>query len=101
MNREEGKLIELGKFLEVDRDGNYSTYYLSGDCIYPTCNGKVIAAKAPPRERHRAQLAGVCTVAGETHSYLIDYNGVAVPRELDWRPPDPPGYNSGYAGYGR
>jgi hypothetical protein len=96
MRRNEGKLIGLGKFVEIDRDGNYLTYSLSGYCVYPVCNGRIIAVDVPPREKHRAPLAGMCSVAGEAHSYLIDYNAVAVPKELDWRPLDPQSYNSGY-----
>jgi hypothetical protein len=99
MKRNEGKLIQLNKFLEVDSEGNYLTYSLSSHCSYPTCAGKIVVTNLPPREKHREQLAGICSVAGKAHSDLVDYNAVAVPRELDWRPLDPQSYNPGYRGY--
>jgi hypothetical protein len=94
--RGEAKLVGLNKFVEVDESGNYLTYCYTAPCIYPRCDGKVVVEKLPPREQHRDGLAGVCSVAGEAHSFLIDYNIVARPRELDWRPMAPPNPSPGY-----
>jgi hypothetical protein len=95
--RGEAKLVGLNRFIEVEENGNYLTYCYTAPCIYPRCGGKIVVEKLPPREQHRGGLAGICSVADKAHSYLIDYNAVATPRELDWRPKDPPQvYHPGY-----
>jgi hypothetical protein len=86
----EAKHIGLNAFLERDNNGNYLIYRRTACCIYPKCNGKIIIEKLPPREQYCNGLAGLCSVAGKAHSYLIDYNVVATRKELDWRPLDPP-----------
>jgi len=92
----EPKRIGLAKFLEVDDKGDYLIYWYAARCIYPRCNGKIFVEKLPPREQHRDGLAGVCAVAGTAHSYLIDSNLVATPKDLNWSPQDPPSYNPSY-----
>jgi hypothetical protein len=95
----EAKHIGPDKFLEVDEGGDYLTYSCTAPCLYPKCRGRVVVVKLPPREHERYpnELAGLCSIGGQAHSYLIDRNGVATPRELDWRPKDPPqAYPSGY-----
>jgi hypothetical protein len=88
--------IDLQRFLQLDDEGNYLVYSRSAPCLYPKCNGKIVAEKLPLHEQHRDGLAGVCSVAGKAHSYLIDSNLVATPRDLNWRPPDRPSYNQSY-----
>jgi hypothetical protein len=97
MGRNESKLVGLNNFLEVDSEGNLLTYSLSNLCNYPGCNGKIIVMELPPREKHRDGFAGICSAARTAHSYYIDYNDIAVQKDIDWRPLDPPGYyNPGY-----
>jgi hypothetical protein len=95
----EPKHIGPDRFLEVDERGDCLTYSYTASCLYPKCRGRIIVVSLPPREHERYpdELAGLCSIGGQAHSYLIDRNGVATPRELDWRPKDPPQvYQSGY-----
>jgi len=93
IKRNEVKLVGPGSFLKVDNEGNRLTYKISAPCISPECSGKIIVKKLPPRESHRDGYADICSLAYTAHSYHIDYNGTAVPKDLDWRLPDqPPNY---------
>jgi hypothetical protein len=94
----EGKYIEPDKFLTVNEEGDYLTYCYTAPCLYPRCMGRIVVKKLPPREYERcgAGFAALCTVADQAHSYFVDYNLVATPKDLDWRPLDPPSPNPGY-----
>lgn len=92
----EPRPISLQRYLELDDAGNYLISSRTASCIYPKCHGKIIAKNLPPREVSRDGLAGVCSVAGNAHSYLIARNWVATPRDLDWMPLDPPNYTPSY-----
>lgn len=85
----EPRPISLQRYLELDDVGNYLISSRTAPCIYPKCRGTIIAKNLPPREVSRDGLAGVCSVAGNAHSYLIDRNWVAREQDLDWRPPPP------------
>jgi hypothetical protein len=75
-----------GRWIQQEENGDYVTYRKTAPCIYPRCSGTVFIQKAPPREQPNHTLIGVCDVGAIRHTYTVDYNGVGLPAEFDWRP---------------
>jgi hypothetical protein len=79
-----------GSFIQDNGEGEYLIYSLTAPCIYPCCNkGKIVITNAPPKEISRIgkNFVGVCSVAGNDHSYRIDNIFVAKPDQFDWSAP--------------
>jgi hypothetical protein len=83
--------VGQGRFIHQDNgEGEYLIYSLTAPCIYPCCNmGKIVITDTPPKEISRLgkKFVGVCSVAGNDHSYHIDNIFVARPDQFDWSDP--------------
>jgi hypothetical protein len=83
--------VGQGSFIRENGEGDYLIYSFTAPCIYPCCNmGKIVIADAPPKEISRIgkKFVGVCSVAGNDHSYHIDNIFVAKPDQFDWSAPN-------------
>ncbi|WP_396586968.1 hypothetical protein [Bermanella sp. R86510] len=67
-------------------DTGYIIFTHRNNCIYPDCNGKIVISSRPERYNGEYSFFGECSLAGRQHSYGIDYNFKAYPRDIDWRP---------------
>jgi len=74
-----------GRLAMLDENKKYFFYKMRASCIAPECNGHVIPAIAPVRERHRG-LIGLCAIGKTDHAYTIDANGVGERITLYTRP---------------
>ena len=69
-------------------EGDCLIYSFTASCIYTCCHlGKIVITDASPREISRIgkKFVGICSAAGNDHSYLIDNIFVAKPDQFDWR----------------
>ena len=66
-------------------DDGYVIFTHVGKCICPGCSGTIRITNPPERYNGNFLLFGECSLAGKQHSYGIDYNLQAYPREVDWR----------------
>ncbi len=79
-----------GKWVELEREGNYLIYRRMSPCIYPKCSGMVFIRPAPPREQPNHTLVGMCDTGRYRHTYTVDFNGIGYPAQFDWRPIERP-----------
>lgn len=76
------------KVCENTQDG-FSVFTYRAPCIYPNCEGEIVVTEPPIRKNGNFSYFGKCTLANLEHSYGIDRNFVAYPREVDWSEPEP------------
>lgn len=67
-------------------ESGYLIFTHSNNCIYPDCKGKIVISSPPERYNGEYSFFGKCSLAGRQHSYGIDYNFKAYPKNVDWRP---------------
>jgi hypothetical protein len=72
------------KLFERTLDG-YTIFTHSRTCLYPDCKGEIKIAPRPERYNGDYSFFGKCTLAGNQHSYGIDYNFKLYPIQVDWR----------------
>ena len=88
-NNQQSRYIGKNQIIQSNSESTTVLMYCrTAPCIYPRCNGKIILVDAPEREKERISktFVGICNVCGKDHSYVIDYNWIASPAQLDWRP---------------
>jgi hypothetical protein len=73
------------KLFSKNEDG-YIIFTHTNSCVYPGCSGKVKIASRPERYNGDYSFFGKCDLAGNQHSYGIDYNFKLYPINIDWRP---------------
>lgn len=81
------RYIGDGSFISDNEDEYFYIYRMTAPCIYPGCDeGKIIVVNSPQREFQKTgkEYVGVCTAAGNDHSYRVDYTGIATPERYDW-----------------
>ncbi|WP_444912488.1 hypothetical protein [Microbulbifer sp. PAAF003] len=75
-----------GKYVHKGSDGNYTVYEKTAQCNFPRCEGIVKIHSAPPRERHKHEMIGRCSLDPNLHTYTVDFNGTGYFKEFDFRP---------------
>ncbi|MCC6192466.1 MAG: hypothetical protein IT318_25850 [Anaerolineales bacterium] len=83
--------VGYGRFASRTPENDVVQYYRVAKCAYPRCNGIVRVEGAPPLERSKHALVGVCSVGGKLHTYTVDANNIGYPREFDWSEPESKG----------